>query len=249
MKEVEGARLGLALLLGLAAACANVAGGLVILRRKWPRRWLHYFVAVGAGFMLATAILEMVPESLVLRPDPARVCGLVLAGYLMVHFFEHTVARHFHFGEETHTEEVGHSHSRYTALVGLIFHTLFDGVAIASGMLVSRWLGLIIFLAVFLHKFPEGFTVSSLMLASGESRRAAFTAAALLGGATMAGVILMYLFGGAVTTALPFSAGVTLYVAATDLLPEVNREPSTAMALAVFLGASMMLLLKHLANV
>jgi len=53
---------------------------------------------------------------------------------------------------------------------GLLIHTFFDGIAIASGFLVSPALGWIIFIAVFLHKIPEGFTVSSVMLASGRSR-------------------------------------------------------------------------------
>jgi ZIP family zinc transporter/zinc and cadmium transporter len=49
-----------------------------------------------------------------------------------------------------------------------------------------------------------------------------------------------------VAYALPISAGVTLYVAATDLVPEVNREPDTRMALLVFLGVAIMLLLGKL---
>ena len=65
----------------------------------------------------------------------------VLAGYFLVHFFEHTVAPHFHFGEETHTEEMSHAHASYAALLGLVIHTFFDGVAIASGLLVSTSLG------------------------------------------------------------------------------------------------------------
>ncbi len=152
-------------LLGLTAAAANVFGGAIIVQRHWERRYLRYFVALGAGFMLATALVEMVPESLELRGRSAAF--LVLLGYLMIHFFEHTVTPHFHFGEETHRDEFIHSHKSYSVLLGLIIHTFFDGIAIASGFLVSNWLGWLIFLAIFLHKIPEGFTVSSVMLASG----------------------------------------------------------------------------------
>jgi ZIP family zinc transporter/zinc and cadmium transporter len=168
----------------------------------------------------------------------------VLAGYFLVHFFEHTIAPHFHFGEETHHEEISHSHASYAALLGLVIHTFFDGVAIASGLMVSTWLGVVIFIAIFLHKFPEGFTVASLMLASGQSKRAAFTSSAILGGATLLGMALMFLVRGAVGFALPFSAGVTLYVAASDLIPEVNKEPKFGMAVMVFVGVAVMLGLK-----
>jgi ZIP family zinc transporter/zinc and cadmium transporter len=125
-----------------------------------------------------------------------------------------------------------------------VIHTFFDGVAIASGVLVSAWLGAVIFIAVFLHKLPEGFTVASLMLASGQSRRVALLSSAVLGGATLLGVGLMYVLRGEVALALPFSAGVTIYVAASDLVPEVNREPSAGLPVLVFLGVLLMLLLR-----
>ena len=252
MDSAETTRILVALLLGLTAAGANVLGGLLITRWQWSRYYLKYFIALGAGFMLATAMLEMIPESVKLRSDQASlffkstnaVFVFVLAGYLLVHFFEHTVAPHFHFGEETHREEVSHAHASYAALLGLVIHTFFDGVAIASGLLVSTWLGGVIFMAIFLHKIPEGFTVASLMLASGQSRRAAFTSSAILGGATLAGMALMFALRSAVADALPFSAGVTLYVAASDLIPEVNQEPGASMAVLVFLGVAALLALK-----
>ncbi|MGH9746675.1 MAG: ZIP family metal transporter [Candidatus Acidiferrales bacterium] len=252
MTFAADSRLGLAVLLGVTAASANVIGGSLIVNRQWSRGYLKYFIALGAGFMLATALLEMIPESLKLRADSSSsfasdtnsVFFFVLAGYFIVHFFEHTIAPHFHFGEETHHEEISHAHASYAALLGLVIHTFFDGVAIASGLLVSTWLGGVIFIAIFLHKFPEGFTVASLMLASGQSKRAAFISSVILGGATLVGMGLMFLLRGEVAFALPFSAGVTLYVAASDLIPEVNREPKFGMAVMVFVGVAVMLGLK-----
>ena len=220
--------------LGLTAAAANVFGGAIIVQKNWERRFLNYFVALGAGFMLATALVEMVPESLTLRGRSAGF--LILLGYLLIHFFEHTVTPHFHFGEETHHDEFAHTHKGYSVLVGLIIHTFFDGIAIASGFIVSNWLGWIIFTAVFLHKIPEGFTVSSVMLAGGRSRRIAWGASVILGAATVAGVMTMALFRHEIAFGLPLSAGVTIYVAASDLIPEVNKEPGVRMALLVFVG-------------
>src|ERR1700752_3660315 len=212
------------ILLGLTAAAANIFGGAIIVQRHWERRYLRYFVALGAGFMLATALVEMVPESFELRGRSAAF--LILLGYLIIHFFEHTVTPHFHFGEETHADEFMHSHKGYSVLVGLIIHTFFDGIAIASGFLVSNALGWLIFFAVFLHKIPEGFTVSSVMLASGRSRGSALASSMVLGGSTLAGVLTMAIFRHHVTAGLPLSAGVTLYGAASDLVPEVNKGPA-----------------------
>ena len=65
------------LLLGLLAALADVAGGLVLVRAGGVERYLRYFVALGAGFLTATAMVEMVPESLKLSPTwgAVRACG------------------------------------------------------------------------------------------------------------------------------------------------------------------------------
>jgi len=237
----------LSLLLGLTAAAANVFGGAIIVQKNWDRSYLKYFVALGAGFMLATAIVEVFPASLALRGKNAAF--LVLVGYLLVHFFEHTVTPHFHFGEETHKDQFIHTHKGYSVLLGLLIHTFFDGIAITSGFLVSNWLGWIIFFAIFLHKIPEGFTITSVMLASGRSRRVAWGASVLLGAATFAGVLTMAVFRHQVSFGLPLSAGVTIYVAASDLIPEVNREPGVKMALVVFLGVGFLFLLDRLFHV
>jgi zinc and cadmium transporter len=237
----------LSLLLGLTAAAANVFGGAIIVQKHWDRSYLKYFVALGAGFMLATALVEVFPASIELRGKDAAF--LVLVGYMIVHFFEHTVTPHFHFGEETHKDQFIHSRKGYSVLMGLVIHTFFDGIAITSGFLVSNFLGWIIFLAIFLHKIPEGFTITSVMLASGRSRRVAWGASVLLGAATFAGVLTMAVFRREVSFGLPLSAGVTIYVAASDLIPEVNREPRARTALVVFLGAALMLALDRLFHV
>jgi zinc and cadmium transporter len=99
-----------------------------------------------------------------------------------------------------------------------------------------------------LHKIPEGFTVTSVMLASGRTRGVAWGASVLLGVATLSGVLTMALFRHQVSFGLPLSAGVTIYVAASDLMPEVNREPGAKTAFLVFLGAGLMFLLDHIAH-
>jgi zinc and cadmium transporter len=237
-------RIALAALLGLVAAAGNVLGGYFVVRREWPRKYLQYFLALGAGYMLSVAFVEVIPESVQLAGENALL--YVLIGYFLIHLFEHTVAPHFHFGEETHTEEMHAHHARSTVLLGMAIHTFFDGVAIAAGFLVSTWLGVVIFVAVFLHKLPEGFTIASVVLASGQGKRNAVRAAGLLGAATLAGVLLTSQLQGQLKYALPLAGGVTVYVAATDLLPEVNREPGWRTALLVFVGVASLLILRVL---
>jgi len=225
--------LALTLLCVGVAAAGNVLGGAVVtLRRRWDDHLLHYFVALSAGFMLAAVMLKMIPESTRLT---ALAPVLVLGGYLLIHLFEHTVAAHFHFGEETHPERVSHT-TAMSALVGLAVHSLFDGISIGSGFLIDRTLGFLLFTAIVLHKAPEGFAIASIVLAAGGSRRRALVAAGAVGGASLLGGLAIFGAPAAAGLALGLSAGVTLYVAASDLVPEVNKEEGTAIALTVFAG-------------
>ena len=96
--------LRISLILGTIAALADVAGGFVLVRAKGVERYLRYFVALGAGFLMATAVLEMIPEGL--RQSPRMGPVLIMAGYCVVHLLEHTINAHFHYGEETHTGEL-----------------------------------------------------------------------------------------------------------------------------------------------
>src|SRR3990167_7449860 len=163
-----------ALVLGLVAAIANFVGGLVVVGRSWQPLYLRSFIALGSGFMLAASLLEMLPESFALLGSPAATW--LLGGYLLMHFFEHTLSAHFHFGEETHAAEVSGTRRTQTVLLGLVIHAFVDGISIASGFLISDFLGWVVFLAVFLHKMPEGFAVSSVMLASGKRSSVALLA-------------------------------------------------------------------------
>jgi len=229
----------------LVAAMANVIGGLIVVSNKWARKSLRYFIALGSGFMLGTIFFEMFPESIALT-QTAPV--LVLLGYLIVHVFEHTFASHLHFGEEIHHDELVNPVVGISALVGMLVHTFFDGVAIGAGFLVSEGVGVLIFLAVLLHKIPDGFTISSIAITSGHSSKNALLAAVFLGVSTLFGVLAVHTIGGSVTYALPISTGSTLYVAATDLMPEVNREKGVKMAFVVFAGMGLFLLVRMIAG-
>ncbi len=216
------------------AALGNIVGGLAVTRgAKQSLRFIEGVLAFGAGFMLAVALVEALPEAYRLSGNAAAL--YVLLGYLLVHLSQHTATQHFHFGEETHdvTAIAGG-----TALVGLLLHTFFDGVAIASGFAVSTELGILIFLAILLHKVPEGVTISSLQLAGGMSRSKALGSASLLGLATIVGVLVTGQVGFLAAHGLAVSAGVTIYVAASNLVPEFQHKVGWRLPLAFFAGAA-----------
>jgi zinc and cadmium transporter len=236
----------ISLALGVIAGLANVFGGVIVSARPWSRTFLAYFIALGSGFMLATALTEMIPESIRIAPPSAAWSAplLILIGYFIIHFFEHSWPAHFHFGEETHAQEFLDAGVAYSALGGLIIHTFFDGVAIVSGFLVSRWLGGVIFGAVILHNVPEGFTMASIMSAAGKSRSAGLAAVTALAVSRILGILSMAITQRFVSYGLALSGGVTLYVAASDLIPEVNKMHGLKIALTVAAGVGMVMVLR-----
>jgi zinc transporter ZupT len=233
---------------GLAAASANFLGGMLISSRRLTATALRYLIALGAGFMLATVFLKIIPEGIELWSGrPAVPMAWFLAGYLLIQLFEHTVAPHFHFGEEVHEEAMVVGHAAMAAVGALMIHAFFDGVSIAAGFLVNVRLGVLIFVAILLHKLPEGFTASSMMLAAGRNSRSARLSALAVAAATFAGALMIVAFKetalysskSIAAYALPLSAGAALHVAASDLIPEVNtRQGGLIASMLVFAGVA-----------
>ncbi|MFL5525884.1 MAG: ZIP family metal transporter, partial [Gemmatimonadaceae bacterium] len=226
---------GTALLYTAVAASANVVGAAaVVAHSRWSVRALENMVALSAGFMVSVALLDLMPEAVITHG--AGAAPVILIGYLLVHLTQHTLAPHFHFGEEVHhvTKIVS-----FSALAGLMLHTFVDGVAIASGFGVSDALGMLVFLAILLHKLPEGLAISSLFLASGESRAAALGASGALAVSSLIGAILTQQVPVLGRYGLPLAAGVTLYVGASNLVPEFQGKREWRLPISFFLGCGL----------
>ena len=227
------------LVYALIAAAAETAGGaIVVLRKEWPGRAQEYLLALSAGFILALVFLELIPESIKAAGSGAPLA--MLAGYAVLHFVEHTIVGHFHFGEETHHEVMISRAASFSTLGGLFLHSFFDGFAIGAALQFEHALGILVFVAVLLHKVPEGLTIASVMLAARHSRRTSLLATAAVGCATLLGVAAVPLLAQdsevLLGYALAFSAGIATYVGATDLVPEVNSSRNRIMPVVVFAG-------------
>jgi ZIP family zinc transporter/zinc and cadmium transporter len=222
-------------LYALLSALANVAGALAVAgRARRGMQFLDAMIAIAAGFMISVALTQLIPEALARGGTSAPV--VMLAGYMAVHFTQHTLTEHFHFGEETHAVTTAISLS---ALAGLLMHTFVDGVAIAAGFMVGPELGLLVFVAVVLHKLPEGLAIASLFLAAGQPPRIAVAAAGALGLTTLLGVAVTNMAGPLAKHGLPLAAGVTLYVAASNLVPEFQSKRGWSLALYFFGGCGL----------
>ena len=230
------------LIYGLITAVAEILGGsLVVLRKQWPARVQEYLLALSAGFILALVFLELVPESI--RAIGYDAPAFMLLGYSVLHFFEHTIVGHLHFGEETHHDVMVSKAASLSTFVGLFIHAFFDGFAISAGMQFNFYLGLMIFIAVLLHKIPEGLTIASVMLAAEHRRKTALLASVSIGVATMIGIVTVFMLSAVsehvLGIAFAFSAGIAAYVGASDLIPEINKSGRRIIPLLVFGGMAL----------
>ncbi|HEY3874670.1 MAG TPA: ZIP family metal transporter [Candidatus Kapabacteria bacterium] len=219
----------LGIVLSIVASLAQVSGGLLVQRKKvWPQAFEGTLLALGAGFLLALAFLELIPGSLELtnRNDFALLAMLI--GFSALHFFEHILAGHMHFGEETHEESALGTHSLFGAIGGLAVHAFFDGMSICAAAEARSSIGVLVFVAVLLHKIPEGLTVASVMRAGHKGSLAERRATWLLPASTLVGALFVTLFVSIDTRFIgflfAFSAGSAVYVGAADLIPEINRR-------------------------
>jgi len=231
----------LGILLSIAASLAQLAGGLFVVKKKeWPVAWERTLLALGAGFLLALAFIELIPESFHLTNNSEFSVLAMLIGFSTLHFFEHTAVEHMHFGEETHDHTHVHHTSALGAVGGLTLHAFFDGMTIAAVAHARETLGVLVFIAVLLHKIPEGLTVASVMFAGKRSRQETSMASIILALATILGALTVIFFvtldESWIGFLFAFSAGSAIYVGASDLIPEINKTKGRKAPFLVLLG-------------
>ena len=236
----------LALLLALVAGGGNAAGGLMVALSlhgdaavSRAGKTLAALTQIGAGILIAVALLEFVPVTLDTMRPRGWAAPLILLGYLLVHLVEHTIMPHFHrrSAETAAPETATRTFAPYTLVAALMVHSFFDGVAIGAAALLSSTFGWLVFAAILMHKVPVGATVASVLLTAGGGRNAAVGGAALVGAATVVGALLVRpLHAAQAGAAVGIGAGVMLYVAATELIPAGGTQKKGMASVYVLSG-------------
>lgn len=192
-------------------------------------------VSISAGVLLATALTQLLPEAIGSNLAPATL-GWVLTGGIVGFFIlekltliHHT---HHHEGDEHHHPH-GHDareagRGAWPILVGDAFHNFGDGAVIAAAFLVDLRAGVLTACAVFAHEVPHEIGDFMILLNAGFGRRRAFAfmlisgASALVGG--LAGYFLLDAFHLLLPYTLLLAAASFIYIALSDLLPEMMRR-------------------------
>lgn len=198
-----------------------IGGSFLILKRLALEKMSTYFVSFAAGVMLTTAFLDLLPESLEKRTgDDIFLYGLL--GVVTFFFLERFVLW-FHHHDETNTKPAA-----YLILLGDSLHNFFDGLAIAAAFVSNPSLGLITAMAIASHEIPQEIADFSILVHGGMSKAKAllfnfFSALTALVGAVL-GFFFLSAFEKITPMLLLFSAGVFIYIACSDLIPDLHQH-------------------------
>jgi len=213
---------------------------------SWGKKRVVYFAAFAAGVLISVSFMHIIPESI--EMSPYAPVG-ILIGFLLLHL----INRFWNSFVCGHDELCEHRLSGMIPAIGIGFHSFIDGIIYSVTFNVSVFTGVLAAIGLVLHEFPEGIITYILLhkggLSKGKSAFYAFLAAAIT---TPLGMLVSWPFvtglkGSALGFLLSLSAGALVYVGATHLLPEVEKEKkmSTLLAMAVGIAVAVLIIMSH----
>ncbi len=215
------------------------------LKKDHLNKMLSFLVAFSAGSLLGGAFLHLMPEALEGISDKITVSVLIMLGIVIFFILEKVVHwRHCHI-------PTSHDHPHpyaYTNLIGDLMHNFLDGIVIASAYFVSIPLGISTTIAVAIHEIPQEIGDFGILIHGGFKAKQALLINFLTALTALAGAIIILTIGAGAENftkyMLPITAGGFIYIAASDLIPELQKEvkasKSFIQVIAIILGIAIM---------
>lgn len=214
----------LIILASIFISLVSFAGGILLFWKKLGTQKIATFlVSFAAGTMLAVAFLDLLPEALAEAGEGVNIFLWTFLGMLAFFFLERFVLW-FHHHDSRHNQ----SPASILILLGDGVHNFIDGVAIAAAFLASPALGVVTTLAMAAHEIPQEIADFSVLIHGGMKKGKAllfnfFSAIAALVGA-VGGFFFLENLQGALSPLLAFTAGMFIYIASSDLIPELHKD-------------------------
>ena len=222
--------MGLLIFYSLIGGVFSLIGGLLLLLNyKLVQRLITPLLSFAAGAFLGAALLDLLPEALetALKPQPILLALLIgfVPWFIMVSLIVTYVLKP-HASQEAHSD---HTESLPALLIlGDSLHNFLDGIVIALAYVANPALGLTTTLAVAAHEIPQEIGDFSVLLYRGWPKRRVIFINVLQSLLTVPGVILGFYLGQALALQLPFllaaAAGIFIYLAASDIIPEIHHR-------------------------
>ncbi len=227
----------------LVSVISLVGAILIAVKETALKKVLLVFVSFASGSLLGGAFFHLIPEAFSTLDDGIFIA--VVFGLLVFFLFEKSIWRHCHEREcKVHP-------FAYLNLAGDGMHNFIDGIAIAASFLTSESLGIITTLAVLMHEIPQELGDFGVLLYGGFSKRKAISLNFLSAILAITGALMTYFFIGFLPPSkyiLAFTGGGFIYIATTDLIPELHKETGTKISIVevafLILGIMIMILLR-----
>jgi len=213
--------------------CVWVAVILLYFKKETLRKITLLLVSLSAGALIGGAFFHLLPEA-AQQINPELLFLVVLISFIFFFFLEKLLFwRHCHEGEcQIHT-------FGYMNLIGDSVHNFIDGVVIASVFLVDIRLGFITTLIIALHEIPQEIGDFGVLIHAGFEKKKALIINYLIALTVVLGGVVGYFasfpLSKAVPYLLPFAAGGFIYIAASDLMPEIRKETNLKKSILSFL--------------
>lgn len=198
----------------------TIVSGSMPLYKSWERKHIRLFISFGAGSLLGASFIHMIPETV--ETIGSGVGIAVLTGFLILYVIEKFTMIHACEGEDCSFHQMG-----IISFIGLSAHNIIDGFVLTTSTMLPN-LGPIVFAAIVVHKIPASFSLSSILIIGEFTRKKVLLYliifSLMLPVGAFAAMLLMDIFGTyQLGIAVAVSAGTFIYIATSDLLPEVHR--------------------------
>jgi zinc and cadmium transporter len=221
-------------------------------RKNISKGLLLFLLSGSVGVLMATVFLDLIPET---YANGFSLIGaiIILAGFLTMFILEKII--HWHHSQRLEDKDHGHTHAYSLAPINLIgdgLHNFIDGLVIAGAYIVDFHVGITATIAIIFHEIPQEIADFGVLVYSGLSKMKALFFNLLSGLTEVAGTILGLILAGQSESfsswIIPFAAGNFIYIAASNILPELHRESKAKESLlhifAIILGIVVVVLLE-----
>ena len=214
---------------GLIASVFSLVGGLIVLwRSDFIKKITTWLLVFAAGAFLGVGFLDLLPEAIEAVDEPHYIFIATLVGFFLFFGLERLLMRYFPH------HEGGHGHQEHTEslpvliVIGDTLHNFLDGIVIALAYVANPALGLATTLAVAAHEIPQEIGDFAILLDQGWSKMKIFLVNIVSSLTTLLGVGAGYFAATLFEPGLPYllgaTAGIFIYIAASDLIPEVHHR-------------------------
>ncbi len=225
----------------VGSAISLIGGALLFTTKKRREQAILIAMPFGAGALLAAAFIDLLPEAF-RTGEPRSLLLWVLTGFTFFFILERS-GSWFHHHHEHDNEAHKNAQQRRLIVIGDLMHNAIDGVAIGAAFLVDVPTGVITTLAVSAHEIPKELGTFALLLSRGWKDKIVLLANMATAVATVITAVLVFELGSdrhlPVGPLLALTAGFFIYVAASDIIPDIHEQPQrtgTIQAITLVIG-------------